>query len=106
MEAKDFAVKLSRSQMELLMETVEGFEDHQKLIHLTTLDGDVEDVPLPESMLNRLIHYLKETNIEDARTWTVALRPMEEGTTQVRIVDREAGAEWDYTVHDDDFQKE
>lgn len=106
METKRFSVSLSLSQMELLYETIKGFGEHKKMIHLPTAAGAVEEIPLPGEILQKMMAFHEKKGAKDPQPIDIVLQAKAEGETAVRLTWPTWDETLEYDVDADEYQKE
>lgn len=101
-----YTLTLSVAQMGLIRETVAGFEDNQKMIHVPTITGERVAVALPVGVLDELIARLGD--VDGAVEIDYRTEPLdEEGHVHVTLTwDKPVEGRLAYEINEGDFSLE
>jgi hypothetical protein len=82
---KVHSLRLSLFQLELLRDTVEGFGENKKMIHLPTVTGERVPVPLPIDVLDSLIRHYESSVDGEFQTLEYSFEEVKDGIQQVEL---------------------
>ncbi|WP_047150341.1 hypothetical protein [Aneurinibacillus tyrosinisolvens] len=80
-----YPIALTALQLEILLDTVRGFVDNKKLVHLPAADGGIVGVPLTEEALEWVLDTYQELGIEEKSEMKIHLSPADGGKTEVTV---------------------
>lgn len=105
---KVHSLRLSLFQLELLKDTVVGFGENQKMIHLPTESGERVPVPLPIEVLDSLISNIERLGDEGPQTIKCSLGEILDGVQKVELKwgEEENGGNLHYEIRIEDYQVE
>lgn len=99
-----YALGLSPLQIEVLLDTVRGFVDNKKLLHIPTVNGEVVGLPLTEEALTWMHDTCGQEN--EKKDIVVQLRSTADGKTEVVVTCAPNGETFTYEVQLTEFDEQ
>lgn len=100
---KEYQLTLSPFQIEVLLDTVQGFVDNKKLIHMPDHTGAIVALPLTEQMLQDIHKSMKKRELGGQQDILIGLDSAETNTSvNITII----GEEFKYTVNLREFDEQ
>jgi hypothetical protein len=100
---KAVQLSLTKRQIQLLLETVQGFIGNQKLLHLPDAKGEVTALPLTEAMLTDLLNAIQP---DPLLSHNVQVIVESQGETQANVLLAISEHQLSYQVQLDKFDEQ
>ncbi|MBN6186843.1 hypothetical protein JQN58_07525 [Aneurinibacillus sp. BA2021] len=101
---RTYKLLLTPLQLDVLLETVRGFVDNKKLLHVPTAEGEIVGLPLTEEALAWLVEACGET--EEKQTLIVRLTDRVDDRTEVTVQRMPAEPIYTYEVQLSQFDEQ
>ncbi|WCK54044.1 hypothetical protein PP175_22450 [Aneurinibacillus sp. Ricciae_BoGa-3] len=102
----EYKLNLTDFQLAILLDTVKGFVDNKKLIHVPVGGGGVAGLPLTQDALEWMLDAYEKAGLEEPAAYTVMVEETQQGPASITIDFAQASNAYAYKANLAEFDEQ